>query len=113
MRVRLNLYQLRRYAHFASSAPHAAFKNIRNSQLLPDLAQIALRARGVIRNARARDNLEIGDFSERGQNIILHSLCEKCVLLVSAEIREWQHGNAFFGNENPGRWNFAGHLRWI
>ncbi len=113
MRVRAHFYQLGRNPHLAASTPHASFENISNPQLLSDLAQIPMRTSNVTRDARARDDLEISDFAERGQNVILHSFCEICVLLVVTQIREWQHGNAFFGNDNARRWNLGRYVRRI
>src|SRR5205807_5470534 len=53
------------------------------------------------------------EFGERGQNVVLHSLGEKGILLVVAEIDERQHGNAFFGKDDLCRWNFGWRFRWI
>ena len=103
MSVRAHFYQLGRDAHLSPSAPHASFENISNPQLLPDLAQIPMRTGDITRDARARDDLEIGELGERRQNVVLHSLGEKGILLVVAEIDEREHGNAFFGKENLGR----------
>jgi hypothetical protein len=100
-------------AHLSVSTPHASFENIAHPQLLPDLTEISIRAGNIIRDARARDDLEIGEFGERGQNVLLHPLGEKRILLVGAEIGEREHGNAFFRKDNLGRLICGDRFRWI
>jgi hypothetical protein len=100
MDVRARFYQLGRDAHLSASAPDTSFKNIGNPQLLSDLTKIPMRTGHITRDARPRDHLKLGEFGERGENVFLHPLGEKSILLVGAEIREGQHGNAFFGNGN-------------
>ena len=66
-----------------------------------------MRTGHITRDARARNDLEIGEFGERRQNIVLHALGEKSILLVRAEIGERKDSNAFLGKNDPGRNSFG------
>ncbi len=85
--------QLRVHPHFAAHALHAAFQQIRDAKLLTDLSQIARRAAPVLEDRSAADDLQIRDFCQISENLILHAIREVGVLLVVAEVFERQDSN--------------------
>ena len=95
MRVLARIDQLRADPHFVGRALHAAFDDMRDAELLADLAQIARRAGLVLHHARAADHFQIGDLREVGQNLVLHPIGEKDVLFVAAQVFEGKHSDDF------------------
>src|SRR4029077_2892183 len=94
MLVTVGVDQLHVYPHLVAGAADAAFENVRNSELLADLANIRSLA-AITHDGSARDHFELTDFRKVGQNVILHSIGKEGVLLVVAQIFEWQHRNRF------------------
>ena len=59
---------------------------------IADLAHVLFAA--IFHHAGAADDLEIGDFRQLGQNVVLDAVGKGCVLSVVAQIFKWQHGDA-------------------
>src|SRR4051812_22730987 len=105
MGVRLHFYELRGHPDLAALAADTSFENVRDPQFTSDFAKVSRWAGNVIRDTRARDHFQIGEFCECGQDVLLHALGKKCILLVAAKIREGEDGNAFFRSDRGG-WNY-------
>src|SRR6266404_1332360 len=101
MRVGLRLNELDVNVHAVACLLHAAFENVRNTQVSRDLGQIFRRA-FVMRRRSARDYAQTADLGKGGDNFILNALCEECVLFVRAQIVEWQNSDAFVRNSRRG-----------
>src|SRR6266403_465843 len=101
MRVGLRLNELDVNVHAVACLLHAAFENIRNTQVSRDLGQIFRRA-FVMRRRSARDYSQPADLGKGGDNFILNALREKCVLLVRAQIVERQNRDAFVRSSGRG-----------
>jgi hypothetical protein len=96
VRVVAGVDQLRDHAHPVGRALDAAFHDMRDSELLSDLAQVALRSRLVLHYRRATDHPQVGDLRQIAQNLILHTIGEKLVVGIAAEVFKRQHGDALF-----------------
>src|SRR4029077_11299059 len=94
MLVTVGVDQLHVYPHLVAGAADAAFENVRNSELLADLANIRSLA-AITHDGSARDHFELTNFRKVGQNVILHSIGKEGVLLVVAQILEWQYRDRF------------------
>ena len=94
------LDQLRVHPHFPARPLHAAFEEVRDAQLLADLAQVATGRLAILHHARAANDLQVGDLSQIGQDFILHAIGEKSVLLVAAQVFEGQDSDGFFRDRN-------------
>src|SRR6266513_873925 len=70
----------------------AALKHMRYTQIISDLTEISFAA--VIHHAGPADHLEIGDFCQLGQNVVLHAIGKVCVLFLIAQIFKWQNGDS-------------------
>src|SRR6266702_2756344 len=86
---------------------YAYFQYMRHAELLRDLAQVALHNILVLHHACATDYLEVGDFSEVRKDFILDTIGEKSVLLICAQIFEWEYGDRFFRNCRRLRYRFG------
>src|SRR6266481_5024363 len=101
MRVGLCLNKLNVDVHAVACLLHAAFKNIRNTQVSRDLGQIFWRAL-VLRSRSAGDDPKSADLGKGGDNFVLNPLRKKCVLLVRAQIVERQDRDAFVRSSRRG-----------
>ena len=81
MRVGARIDQLRVDAHAIAGALNASFHDMRDTELLADLAQIARDPAFVLHHARAADHFQIRDLGEVGQDFVLHAIGEERVLL--------------------------------
>ena len=88
--------QLRVHAHTIAHALHTAFHQMRDPELLRDLAQVARDSSLVLHHRSAADHFQVGDLGEVSQNFVLHAVGKKGVRLFFAEIFERQNGDAFF-----------------
>ena len=95
VRIRARIDQLDVDAHAISRAPHRAFQNVSHSEGQADLAQVA-RARFVLANRSPADDFQVGDLGQVREDIILDAIREILILLIVAQIFEWQHRDAFF-----------------
>ena len=97
MRIAACVDQLRVDPHAIAHALHAALHQMRDPELLRDLAQIARSSSFVLHHRCAADHFQISDFGEISQNLILHPVGEVGVLLFVAQIFERQDCDALFG----------------
>src|SRR5262245_6149176 len=85
----------------APSLAYATLQHVRHTQ------RIAALARGVmvpiLQDASSANDLEIGNFRELGQKIVLNSIRERGVLPVVAQIFKRQDSNTFFRRDFDGR----------
>ena len=65
-----------------------------DAELLADLAQVTLRPVAIAHDRRAADDLELLDFDQAGEEVVLHAVREKGVPLVFAPVLERQNRNA-------------------
>src|SRR6202162_4934724 len=98
MRVGAGIDQLRVHAHFAGGTLDTAFEQVRDAELLSNLAQIACNTAFVLHYRRAADDLQVCDLGQVGQDFILHAVGEKCILFMVAQVFERKHSNAFLRN---------------
>ncbi len=94
--------QLGIHPHLAGDPLHAALEQVRDAELLRDLAQIARCPGFVLHHAGAADHFEVRDLRQVGQDFVLHAVGEKRVLLVVAQVFKRQHGDAL-GRDRCGR----------
>jgi len=70
------------FTRLCRRALDTAFEEMRDAELLRDLAQVALHARSYIHHRGAADHLEIATLASR-QDFILHAVGKKCVVGVA------------------------------
>ena len=112
MLVAIRIDQLHVYPHLVAGAADTAFKNVRDPELLTNIANIrSLSAIG--HDGSARDHFEFADFRKVGQNVVLYSIGKESVLLVVAQIFEWQYRDRFvqLARRCPWQEEEAGHSR--
>ena len=110
--VAIRIDQLHVYPHLVAGAADTAFKNVRDPELLTNIANIrSLSAIG--HDGSARDHFEFADFRKIGQNVVLYSISKESVLLVVAQIFEWQYRDRFvqLARRCPWQEEEAGHSR--
>jgi hypothetical protein len=94
MRVDAGVEQLNVYPHFVSSLLHAAFEHGGNAEFIRHCLQVFWRA--LVFGCRfTRDNLQVADASELGQDLILNAVGEVSVRFFFAQILKWKNRNAF------------------
>src|SRR5438876_11463953 len=94
MRVNAGVEQLNVYPHFVSGPLHAAFQHSAYAEFVRDCLQVFRRA--FVSGCRfSRDNLQVADASEFGQDLILNTVGEVGVVWVTAQIVEWENRDAF------------------
>src|SRR6266576_1037672 len=84
--------QLGIYMEPGSSLTYAAFQNMRYLKRIADLARVLFAA--ISYHACPADDLEIGDFRQLGQNVVLDTVGKEGVLSIVAQVFKWQHCNA-------------------
>ena len=80
-----------------SSRAHASLQHVDHAERLRNLRQIAFGRAAVGHHRGAADYLQVVDFRQARQDVVLDSVGKKRVLLVVAEIFERQNGDALFG----------------
>ena len=88
MRIVARVDQLCVHPHAIGYALHAAFHQMRDPELLRDLAQVALRASFVLHHRSAANHFQVGDLGKISQNFVLHAVGKKGVRLFFAQIFE-------------------------
>src|SRR5882724_12453693 len=71
---------------------HATLENVRYAERITDLPGVLLPA--ILHDASPADDLEIMNFRQLRQQIVLESIRKKRALPVIAEIFKWQHSNS-------------------
>ena len=97
LRVGARIDQLGGDAHAVGQPMHRPLEHMRDAELLSDLAPVARRVARILLHAQAADHLQVGDLREVRQDLALDAVREERVLLVAAEILEWQHRDALGG----------------
>ncbi len=77
---------------------NTAFQEMSNAKLLAYLTRVARIFTFIKVRRSATDNFQVGNSCQVRQNFILHAGREVGILLVVAEILEWQHCDALLGN---------------
>src|SRR4029077_10951730 len=80
-------------ADCVASFLNATFKNVRYAKLLRDLREIARRTLEALCGS-TRDHLQIADFRQSHQNLLLNALGKICVIGIAAKILKRQDGDA-------------------
>jgi hypothetical protein len=96
------IYQLRIHSYLIGCALHAAFEQVRNSELLADVAQVPRRSALILQNRAAADYFEVGNFRQVSENFVLHAVSEIGVFLFAAQVLKRQHGNALIHDGRVG-----------
>ena len=86
------IHQLRIYMHLAARTARGPFEHMRNAKRAPDLTQIPFSA--ISHDTGPTDHLEVGDFRQLGQNVVLDAIGKKGVLLTVAEIFKRKDGDS-------------------
>ena len=86
--------QLRVHADLIARLLHAAFQNISYTELLRDLRQVRWCTL-VSLGRRSRDDFQVRDFRQAGENFFLNAIGEIRGVGFAAEIREGQNGDRF------------------
>ncbi len=84
MPVGSRIDQLRVDAHAIARALNASFHDMRDAELLANLAQVAREPRSCIALRGAADHFQIRDLGQISQDFILHAICEISVLFFLA-----------------------------
>src|SRR5205085_8839346 len=95
--------QLRIYAHTIVCSLHATLEQMYHAELSSNFAEIAPHLALVLHHAGTADDLEVGDLSQIRQDFVLHSVGEKGVVWIAAQIVERQDSDAFLRNSRRGR----------
>src|SRR5438552_18075073 len=94
MRVNARVEQLDVYSYFVPGPLHAAFQHSGHTELASHCLQVFWRA-FIFRCRLSRDNLQVADASQLGQNLILNAVGEIGIVWVTAQIVEWENRDAF------------------
>ena len=80
-----------------SGPTDAAFDDVAHAQLLRDLFEIAFGAGLVLHHGCAADHFQVLDLGKIREQLVLHTICKKRVLLICAQVLQGQHRDAFVG----------------
>src|SRR3954463_5825982 len=86
-----------------SRALNAALEEVRDAELLADLAQVSRVSALIKVGRRPADYFEVRDLRQVRKNLVLHTRDEVSIFFVAAEIFEWQDSDAFFRDAVSGR----------
>ena len=91
--------------HRVAGLLHAAFEDRGDAELQGDRLQV-VRMAGVFFRRRTRDDFQVADSGQLGQDHVLHAAGEVFIVLVAAEVLEREHrdGLAVAGRRNCCRW---------
>src|SRR5205085_8604106 len=81
----------------------ATLEKMYHAELSSNFAEIAPRLALVLHHAGTADDLEVGDLGQIRQDFVLHSVGEKGVVWIAAQIVERQDSDAFLRNSRRGR----------
>src|SRR5438552_1840820 len=95
MGVGASVDQLRIDMKPAAGLACATLQHVRYAKRVSDLAGILFAT--ILHNTRAADHLEIGNFRQLGQNVVLETIGKIGVLRILIETLKRQHSNAPFG----------------
>src|SRR5579864_969452 len=95
--------QLHVYYNSLAFAADASLQNVGHTEQLSNFTQAMRRRIAKLHDRRTTNHAHSADLRERGQNVVLNSVGEECVLLVVAKILERQHGDAFLRNRFAAR----------
>ncbi len=82
MRVAQCVDQLHVHAHLIVSFLDTAFENVRDTELLSDVAQVRWRALKTLRGC-TRDDFQVSDFGQPCENFILHAFGEIGIVRIA------------------------------
>src|SRR2546421_10373343 len=97
MRIGAGVDQLHVYAHLIAGLLNSSFQHGSDAQLLRDRFQV-FRLALVLRGRGVGDDLKVSDRRQLRQDFILNAIGEVSVVLVAAQVLEWQNGDAFRRN---------------
>ena len=80
--VSARINQLSVHAHFAAGPLNTAFENMRHAKRVPNLTSVPHAT--VRHDARAANDLQVSDFRQLGQNVVLNTIGKERVLFVLA-----------------------------
>src|SRR5947207_9421297 len=92
MRVSARLDQLRIDTKMRAGSADAAFQNMRYTQIISDLTEISFAA--IVHDTRPTDDFQIGDFGQLGQHVVLHTIHERAVFFLLAQIFKRENGDS-------------------
>jgi hypothetical protein len=97
MRVAARIEELHIYPHFVSSLLHAAFENCGHAEFAGHCLQV-FRFALILHCRRTRDDLQVADAGEFGQDLALNAVGEIGIVWVTAQIFERQDRDALVGD---------------
>src|SRR5438045_5560776 len=103
MRIVPRIYQLRIHPYLIGCALHAAFEQMRNSELLADVAQVPRRSALILQNRAVTDYFEVGNFRQVSENFVLHAVSEIGVFLIAAKVLKGSTAILLFTIADPAR----------
>ena len=89
MRIGARVDQLGVYMEPGSCLPDATLQYVRHPKRIADLARVVMVA--ISHHAGATDDLEISNFRQLRQKIVLDTVGKGGVLSVVAQVFKWQH----------------------
>src|SRR4030095_10522097 len=90
--VRACVDQLSVETKMRAGSADAAFQNMRYPQIISDLTEISFAT--LIHNTRPTDDFQVGDFGQLGQHVVLHTIHERAVFFLLAQIFKRQNGDS-------------------
>ena len=100
--VRRGVDQLQINQHLIAGLLHAPFQDRGDAELLTDYFQVVRMTR-VFLGRGARNDFEVANAGQLGQNHVLHPAGEVSVVLVTAQIFEGQNSDGFSSNRHRSR----------
>src|SRR5207248_273275 len=90
--VRACVDQLRVHVKNRAGSADAAFQDMRYSQIISNLTEIAFAA--IFHHAGPADDFQVADLRQLGQDVILHTISKRAIFLLLAEIFKRQNGDS-------------------
>ena len=91
VRVGARVDQLRVQVNPITAPACASFQHMRHPKRIADLAHISFAA--VFHHAGPADDFEVGDLRQLGQNVVLHTIGERRVFFLVAQVFKRQNGD--------------------
>src|SRR5947208_6506568 len=75
---------------------HTSLQHMRDMEGRADLTNIVDAA--IFHDARPADDLEVSNFRQLSQNVVLNSVSQHDIVTISKESLKWEHGNSGGGS---------------
>src|SRR5207247_2841063 len=86
MSILQSIDQLHCHHNAVAFATDAAFQNVSDPKRLPNLPYTVYSSTSITHHAGATDHAQIFDPGQTRQDVVVHAVTNKCVLLIVADI---------------------------